>query len=118
MRISDWSSDVCSSDLRIHLRRGTRRVARDEAPQHGLVVGVANGGEVEQHGEAERRPLRGRRAVMAVPDRILPPRRCIFLLKLAEKKEVVVDGFRDSVEIAPLTRLRLLIHAQRQAKTE
>src|SRR3546814_19695302 len=86
MRISDWSSDVCSSDLRIHLRRGTRRVARDEAPQHGLVVGVANGGEVEQHGEAERRHLRGRRAVMDVPDRILQPRRCIFLLKLAEKR--------------------------------
>src|SRR3546814_892576 len=29
MRISDWSSDVCSSDLREHRRRETHRLQRD-----------------------------------------------------------------------------------------
>src|SRR3546814_1065935 len=38
MRISDWSSDVCSSDL-----EGLRRGAGEEQRKHGGAQGVANG---------------------------------------------------------------------------
>src|SRR3546814_2866479 len=31
MRISDWSSDVCSSDLQLLIRRGLKALARAEA---------------------------------------------------------------------------------------
>src|SRR3546814_14866214 len=39
MRISDWSSDVCSSDLVGHLRR--RRHRRQPAPASGPALSVA-----------------------------------------------------------------------------
>src|SRR3546814_20463352 len=36
MRISDWSSDVCSSDLPVHLRHGlASRLARGSVPGNG-----------------------------------------------------------------------------------
>src|SRR3546814_6525335 len=45
MRISDWSSDVCSSDLHQHRENADRQAARDDRP-----------GEVEAHeGPAQRR---------------------------------------------------------------
>src|SRR3546814_4455113 len=37
MRISDWSSDVCSSDLHHRLREGAL-VARDQAAQHARLA--------------------------------------------------------------------------------
>src|SRR3546814_8645120 len=41
MRISDWSSDVCSSDLRLHIRRGAvhgrsaSSIPSSLSPKHG-----------------------------------------------------------------------------------
>src|SRR3546814_17580039 len=43
MRISDWSSDVCSSDLKLELARGLSCKALELADEVGLVVkGVAH----------------------------------------------------------------------------
>src|SRR3546814_6076706 len=36
MRISDWSSDVCSSDLAIHNERGYREIRRSLARQYDV----------------------------------------------------------------------------------
>src|SRR3546814_7131114 len=36
MRISDWSSDVCSSDLAIHNERGYREICRSLARQYDV----------------------------------------------------------------------------------
>src|SRR3546814_1212012 len=41
MRISDWSSDVCSSDLFLEMRRTGRRAMHDEAEAR-QVVALAN----------------------------------------------------------------------------
>src|SRR3546814_16253745 len=56
MRISDWSSDVCSSDLGLFDRTFRRKAARKEGErrmnQHDLMVSVltAAGGEsIESH---------------------------------------------------------------------
>src|SRR3546814_16050431 len=56
MRISDWSSDVCSSDLGLFDRTFRRQAARKEGErrmnQHDLIVSVltAAGGEsIESH---------------------------------------------------------------------
>src|SRR3546814_7024953 len=38
MRISDWSSDVCSSDLIIHVMEG-RRVLRHLTVEQNLIIG-------------------------------------------------------------------------------
>src|SRR3546814_18311578 len=35
MRISDWSSDVCSSDLRDDMRRGTKTIKPETSPIAG-----------------------------------------------------------------------------------
>src|SRR3546814_8446553 len=35
MRISDWSSDVCSSDLRVHGRHQAEAVGRGDPPEAG-----------------------------------------------------------------------------------
>src|SRR3546814_12768508 len=74
MRISDWSSDVCSSDLRgrggqggrqgsgpgNHAPRDDRGAARDAAADYGIGArGDVEGGESERH-IARTRP--GRRA--------------------------------------------------------
>src|SRR3546814_12113016 len=40
MRISDWSSDVCSSDLRASRAAGQRDVARTEDADAGLAGGL------------------------------------------------------------------------------
>src|SRR3546814_3632264 len=48
MRISDWSSDVCSSDL---LTEGIQLLHRDHGRRRGAVI---------QHGERVRGALRGR----------------------------------------------------------
>src|SRR3546814_6931502 len=68
MRISDWSSDVCSSDL-AHLEACGRRMAADlNKPQRGLdVVGI---------GKAEVRYLvRDPRNWNAIPSRFFEPLR-------------------------------------------
>src|SRR3546814_20441523 len=62
MRISDWSSDVCSSDLESRGERIRQRQQQDGAhdpiaddPEHG--GGVADGDEVERsEGGVEERP--------------------------------------------------------------
>src|SRR3546814_20901720 len=94
MRISDWSSDVCSSDLRearkddiagdlakarIGIQRcglfmGTRIVPQDAGAQH-LVVRVEQGRAVHLAGEADA--LHGRQFLRAFllqpPDRLFRP---------------------------------------------
>src|SRR3546814_10805862 len=58
MRISDWSSDVCSSDLRVRADLdGAAAVcpALVASPAAGPVAGYGNGGDRLQH-HARRRP--------------------------------------------------------------
>src|SRR3546814_1049884 len=57
MRISDWSSDVCSSDLLVDVARGDELVP---GPESG--VGLFGGG-LEQHHVAELRVEFGERTV-------------------------------------------------------
>src|SRR3546814_2861696 len=64
MRISDWSSDVCSSDLRL-LRRRHRGTVGDPLPDAQLpgagAAGTAGGLAAARHGTAgDHRPLDGR----------------------------------------------------------
>src|SRR3546814_15458862 len=48
MRISDWSSDVCSSDLHVGDERGGRDIARRLAPeQRGAEFGAGDFEDVE-----------------------------------------------------------------------
>src|SRR3546814_1928243 len=64
MRISDWSSDVCSSDLDRQARRGTKQQPSDHRQrhcrgsgtgQHGLMVALRPQRDVEQDRSEERR---------------------------------------------------------------
>src|SRR3546814_13737364 len=54
MRISDWSSDVCSSDLRETEHAGVevQRRLRVPDPQHGVVEHEAGGGGVADQRDA------------------------------------------------------------------
>src|SRR3546814_13702834 len=61
MRISDWSSDVCSSDLTGRSCGGTERTRHGERVKHKLAVG---------EGDAFRVP-RGARRVESCCDRVL-----------------------------------------------
>src|SRR3546814_14468945 len=65
MRISDWSSDVCSSDLRRH--RGTGRGARGGSSGLPGVGGVL----VHQAGLAQRGPRQGNRQAFAAFEHML-----------------------------------------------
>src|SRR3546814_5463709 len=47
MRISDWSSDVCSSDLRLHPAAGRRVFHLDAAAGRAVLLGHAFGGNLE-----------------------------------------------------------------------
>src|SRR3546814_1867050 len=64
MRISDWSSDVCSSDLRSGIRaRGAGKCRRDgdnrPADETGGVRPAAQGTEIGRIGRHRRRELDG-----------------------------------------------------------
>src|SRR3546814_2948344 len=70
MRISDWSSDVCSSDLRVGERRGTparhrllrgSREARARAPRPGRSRPHPRAHRVDAHRGEPRRPRLHRR---------------------------------------------------------
>src|SRR3546814_10360390 len=54
MRISDWSSDVCSSDLRFPFE-GPRRVARDFMAENEIGRAADHGEEGGGNGEASQR---------------------------------------------------------------
>src|SRR3546814_8826278 len=97
MRISDWSSDVCSSDLMRVLLDGTAEVRRrDERAQIviALVVLRIERQPVDQR-RAVRQPLPGPRdAEQGSDDRLYPSR----LARLAESHdtvEPVAIGHRD-----------------------
>src|SRR3546814_19040680 len=70
MRISDWSSDVCSSDLRSHenmtqlIRYGTQLYSELEA-ETGLATGGKCCGSISVARTEERMTLRRRTAAMA-----------------------------------------------------
>src|SRR3546814_11369982 len=57
MRISDWSSDVCSSDLGQVVARLRHHLCRGPAPLRLVAVGV-RAAIPERDGEARRRPHR------------------------------------------------------------
>src|SRR3546814_14236740 len=56
MRISDWSSDVCSSDLRL----GDRRLVGVAEPGEQLRLRRRLHGEIGERGDADRRGHRAR----------------------------------------------------------
>src|SRR3546814_10482033 len=62
MRISDWSSDVCSSDLR---ERQMREIVGHQRDIGGLERDVRTSGP---HGDAHRRIRDGRCIIDAIPD--------------------------------------------------
>src|SRR3546814_12406394 len=67
MRISDWSSDVCSSDLFTRLRDGHRQLHRPVAGAARLVQLIPGNVLAELHcGDAERDRSRALKAVAAV----------------------------------------------------
>src|SRR3546814_2734661 len=49
MRISDWSSDVCSSDLILGVRAGRHRVHAGRMRARGEVVDQRRGGVLHDH---------------------------------------------------------------------
>src|SRR3546814_12480857 len=71
MRISDWSSDVCSSDLGVAIRRGRQQAARRGAKELSRTRAAAlhPGGRIERSqaqgaapaGRAHAQALRGER---------------------------------------------------------
>src|SRR3546814_4136726 len=63
MRISDWSSDVCSSDLSDARRRGRAALRLPGAGAYPMVVDAMAGRRARGVGGADRRGL---------PDRALP----------------------------------------------
>src|SRR3546814_7170944 len=56
MRISDWSSDVCSSDLRLSRTRGLLRGRRDRNWQRGAGRGPDGGAERARRRRCRREP--------------------------------------------------------------
>src|SRR3546814_12328180 len=65
LRISDWSSDVCSSDLSAGRRRGrpSRPVERDDARRRGLAAGADRKSVVQGKSVSVRVDIGGRRII-------------------------------------------------------
>src|SRR3546814_12052739 len=80
MRISDWSSDVCSSDL--------GRVAPGQVARRGLRAGLA----VDLLGE---RPVRGRQRAQRRHEAIAAPQQRIAILPWAECQAIAEAGRRE-----------------------
>ena len=97
------------------LGRRIGSVSADEAPQHGLVMGVRCRDKVQQQAEGYRQLGRGRVAGVDMPDRIVEALRRLLLWILGQERQVLVDGARDDIEIEALGRLRLLEHVKRKA---
>ena len=95
---------------RMTLGRHFRRIAGDEPPQHRLVVRVADAGQVQQQGKGEGAVVRRWRAVVDVPGRVLQLRIRFLFRELVQESQVLVDAFRNDVEVEPLRPPRLLIH--------
>ena len=100
---------------RVGFRRGVGGVAGDEAPEHRLVLRVADAGQVQQHAEADRRGVAWWCAFMDVPDGVLDLLRRILFGELRLVGQIVIDGLRDDIEVQALGPARLLEHEQRQA---
>src|SRR3546814_14699009 len=71
MRISDWSSDVCSSDLLPHLMVEPRPVPLSNRPRRGRTGGRRQGG---QRRRAGGRRASGRRGGRRGGPQVTPPR--------------------------------------------
>src|SRR3546814_12513106 len=71
MRISDWSSDVCSSDLAIRRRHGypSINMPDDEETQHEWASGTST--PYPRRGSREQLPELGSRAIKAGFNRLL-----------------------------------------------
>src|SRR3546814_15628831 len=68
MRISDWSSDVCSSDLR--QKCVARRISRPRpAPQVGEAIVVREEADAERRGDTKRTEMRDEQSLEAKPAR-------------------------------------------------
>src|SRR3546814_5338251 len=104
MRISDWSSDVCSSDLG---EIAPDLIARRLAPHHP--------DEVEQQPEGDRQLLARHAAVVDVVDGVAE-----LLLQLLPRiigaiLPVIVDRARDHAHVQRLGLLRLAIDVESEA---
>ena len=108
-------------------RRDIGRVATQEGPEHLRVLAVGDGGEVEQHGEGDRRAggvglagtmqhfRRGRMTGVDVPDGIAETVLPVLPLVAAEELQIFIHRAWNGVEIETLGLARLLVHEQRQA---
>ena len=92
------------------LGRGTRRVAVEEAPKLGLVLGPGRAREVQKHPERHHHATLRRLTAMDVPHRIIH-----LLLHRLQREGVqllviFVHRARDHIPRHALRRLRLLVH--------
>src|SRR3546814_10307201 len=92
MRISDWSSDVCSSDLRLHRRAVT--ASQDDAAE-----------EVPLVREIHRRVAQGMAAALAVGG---IHRRAAYL-EVGELAGSIVRAHQDLAAIAPAVASRTVV---------
>src|SRR3546814_12475371 len=97
MRISDWSSDVCSSDLRLSRTRGLLRGRRDRNWQRGAGRGPDGGAERARRRRCRREPaLYGDGAGWRADRGALP---AVELRLLEQDRKSVVGGRRVSVGV-------------------
>ena len=93
-----------------------RVVAADEAPQDVGRLGVHHAGQVQQHGEGQRRVRFLRHAAgMDVPGRVDRAVRLGLAVRARRIGQVFVHRPGNHVEIQPLGALRLVEHELRQA---
>ncbi len=100
---------------RMGLGAGLGRIAADEAPKPGLVLGPRDQGKVQKHLERHHH-VRGRHiAAMDMPDRVreLLVRRLLGIG--AQLLVIFIHRLGDDVEIHPLRGLGFLIHEIAQA---
>src|SRR3546814_5447465 len=101
MRISDWSSDVCSSDLRLqrlHLRIGVAAGAEDQFLER--IIGAAGRRRAE-----DRDRDRGQRGV-----HVLPRLRGVGLA-IRVRRERLIDVFRSEEHTSELQSLMRISYA-------
>src|SRR3546814_4312807 len=114
MRISDWSSDVCSSDLRLGARlrlfggRGAGRIARDIVLQLGaldVLIGLC------------RRQLRHPLGALAL-ERIVPAgiKRQLAALQMQDVIDDIVRSEEHTSELQSLMRITYAVFCLKKKK--
>src|SRR3546814_2105518 len=103
MRISDWSSDVCSSDLRLHLLGDRDAMPRpDESREIGF--GRMDGNAAHRH----RRP-----AMLAARRQRDVERRCGRLCIVEEQLEEIAHAIEEQAIARPFLERPILRHHRR-----